>query len=290
MLENKVITFIVPTEYNNKDLKTFLKDYCKISSRVLTKIKRIDNGITRNNIKIKTIDIVHKDDEIIIKLPQDNNEITPIKGNLDIKYEDEYILVINKPPLMPVHPTKIHQEDTLANLVSYYMNCKNESYTFRCINRLDKDTSGLVVIAKDRYSSNIINKTIDKTYYAICEGTIDSDGTINKPIMVMPGRSIQRITSDNGERAITHYHILDNSNNHTYLEIKLETGKTHQIRCHFSSIGHPLAGDDMYGGSLKYISRQALHCGKICFNHPITKNKIEVTSNIPLDMEEVIKK
>ena len=285
--ENK-IEFTVPDEYNGADAKSFLRRYCKVSARTLSKLKRTNLGITRNNALLKTTDILKAGDVVVLSLPDDVNEIVPTKGDLDILFEDDYVMVVNKPPLMPAHPTKIHQEDTLANVISYYMKQKGEHYTFRAINRLDRDTSGCLLIAKDRYTAHALPRSVCKEYVAVCEGVIDSSGTVNRPIKVMEGRSIQRIVSDDGALAVTHYYPVLTANNHTLTRFVLETGRTHQIRCHISSIAHPLAGDDMYGGSLEYITRQALHCRKMSFTHPITNQKIEIISGIPADICAVL--
>lgn len=285
--ENK-IEFIVPDEYSGADAKTFLRRYCKVSARTLSKLKRTNLGITRNNALLKTTDILCKGDVVVLSLPDDINEIVPIVGELDILYEDDHIMVVNKPPLMPVHPTKIHQEDTLANIISYYMQKNGEHYTFRAINRLDRDTSGCLLIAKDRYTAHALPNSVKKEYVAVCEGIIASSGTINRPIKVMEGRSIQRVVSDDGAHAVTHYYPVLTANNHTLTKFVLETGRTHQIRCHMSSISHPLAGDDMYGGSLGFITRQALHCRKISFTHPITNRDVEIVSDLPIDICSVL--
>lgn len=284
----KTIEYIVPAECDGVDTKTFLRRHCGISARTLSKLKRTNLGISRNGELLKTTHILHTDEVVVLSMPDDENEIKPIEGELDILFEDEYILVANKPTLMPVHPTKIHQEDTLANIVAYYMAQKGENYTFRAINRLDRDTSGCVLIAKDRVCANSLPETVKKEYVAVCEGEIDSSGTVDRPIKVMEGRSIQRVVSDDGQCSITHYFPILTKNNHTLTKFILETGRTHQIRCHMSSIGHPLAGDDMYGGSLEYINRQALHCYKISFIHPITKEYVEIVSELPEDICSVI--
>lgn len=286
---NKQLEFIVPPEWNDKNANDFLRYYCKVSARMITRLKRENNGITRNSVLLRTIDKVYENDKIILKLPIDNNKITPVKGNLNILFEDEYVLIVDKPYNMPVHPTKIHQNDTLANLVIYHQLSNKENFTFRAINRLDKDTSGIVVIAKDRYTASSLFGNLQKIYYAICEGEITNNGTINRPIGLMEGHTIQRCIREDGEKSITHYKVIKNINNHTYLEIQLETGHTHQIRCHFSGIGYPLAGDDMYGGEIKFISRQALHCGKVMFIHPITNKEITITSDTPEDMMILLK-
>lgn len=280
----KTIEYVVPVECDGIDAKTFLRRHCGISARTLSKLKRTKLGISRNGELLKTTHILHTNDVVVLAMPDDENEIKPVKGDLDILFEDKYILVVNKPPLMPVHPTKIHQEDTLANIVSFYMKQKGESYTFRAINRLDRDTSGCVLMAKDRVCAHSLPESVKKEYVAVCEGEISSSGTVDRPIKVMEGRSIQRIVSDDGQRAVTHYFPMFSKNNHTLTKFILETGRTHQIRCHMSSIGHPLSGDDMYGGSLDFINRQALHCYKISFIHPITKEYIETISELPSDI------
>lgn len=266
----------------------YLKKHCKVSARMITRLKREKNGILRNDELLRTIDNVFSGDIVKLNLPEDKNEIVPIKGHLEVLYEDDYVIVVNKPYNMPVHPTKIHQEDTLANYLMYMQQRKGERYTFRAINRLDKDTSGLVVIAKDRYCANYLFKTMNKIYIAVCEGIVEGTGTINKPIGLLEGHTIQRAIMESGEPSITHYKSVEHINNHTLLEIILETGHTHQIRCHFSGIGYPLAGDDMYGGSVDLISRQALHCKTVSFLHPITHEQIEVTSEIPEDIKRII--
>lgn len=280
----KILTFTVPEDSESIDTKTFLRRHCQVSARTLSKLKRTDMGITRDGKLLKTTDILKAGDIVTLAMPDDVNEITPIKGELDILFEDEHIILVNKPYYMPVHPTKIHQEDTLANILCYYMQQKGEYYTFRAINRLDRDTSGCLLIAKDRYTANCLPTTVSKEYVAACEGEINSSGTVNAPIKVMEGRSIQRVVSADGAPSITHYFPVFTKNDHTLTRFILETGRTHQIRCHMSSISHPLAGDDMYGGSLNFISRQALHCNKMSFIHPVTNEFIAIKCDIPKDI------
>lgn len=284
---SKKLEFIVPEECDKSTARTFLRKRCGVSARIITQLKREKNGILRNGKKIKTIDILNKDDIITLNLPLEENKIFPVKGDLKILFEDENIIIFDKPCGVPVHPTKIHQKDTLANFHSYMQKQRSETYKFRAVNRLDKDTSGIVVVAKDKYTASYLFNNIEKTYYAVCEGVITDSGTIDKPIRLKEGHSIQRTCADDGAKSITHYKPLLNYNNHTLLEIKLETGHTHQIRVHFSSTGHPLAGDDMYGGSLDYINRQALHCGEISFTHPFTKEKIIINSELPEDIKKL---
>lgn len=289
-MQNRNLKFVVPDECDRMSAKVFLKKHCNVSARMLAQLKRENEGILRNNKIIKTIDTVYSGDIIELNLPKDCNNIVPTKGELDILYEDDYLIALDKPYNMTVHPTKIYQENTLANYLSYYQKTKGESYTVRVINRLDKDTSGIVIVAKNKFVASYLFNNLKKTYIALCEGIICGSSTIDKPIRLLEGHTVQRTTAADGKRAITHYKAISHSKEHTLLEITLETGRTHQIRCHLSSIGHPLAGDDMYGGSLKFISRQALHCNKVIFTHPINHNVIEIKSQLSNDISEAMLK
>lgn len=274
-------TFIVSKEYDGKDVKTFLKSYCNVSARLLTDLKKYPNGITANGSHIRSIDIIHTNDIIKIKLPIEKSDIIPVNLPLNIVYEDNDIIILDKPPFMPVHPVRNHIDDTLANGLAYYAQSKGEIWTFRAINRLDRDTSGLVLVCKNGYSASILSGKVEKVYMALCQGIILGKGTIDAPIRLKEGHTIQREVGEGGVKAITHWESIATKNNHTLLFIKLETGRTHQIRVHFSSIGLPLAGDDMYGGSRKYFQRQCLHCAELKFIHPITKKQMIIKSNIP---------
>lgn len=283
-----ILIFTVPKEYDGVVCKEFLKKHCKISSRLITKLVRTEKGITKDGKLIRTIDSVHFGDTIEIKLPNDNNEIVPVSGELDIKFEDKHILIVNKPPNMPVHPTKNHQRDTLANIVRYYALSKGEDYTFRAINRIDRDTSGLVLIAKDRFTASGL-KGVYKEYTAVCQGNIVEDGTVDKNIRLRPDSKMVREVNSEGARAVTHYFVLSRNKEYSLVRCILETGRTHQIRCHMSYLGHPLAGDDLYGGNRDKISRQALHCSYLRFIHPVAKQTIEIKSQMPDDMKSLIK-
>lgn len=285
-----ILNFTVPAQYDNTQAKWFLRNYCNISVRLITALKLVPLGISRNGELLRVIDTVYENDIIQIKLPEDNNEIEPVDIPLDICYEDDHIIVLNKPPYMPVHPTHGHIDDTLANGVAFYLNNKNESFSFRAINRIDRDTTGLVLVAKHSYAASNLVKNVQKKYVAVCEGEILNSGTVDAKISLLPGHTIQRTagTSD-GVTAITHYNPILTKNGHTLVEFNLETGRTHQIRVHMSYIKHPLAGDDMYGGSLEYIKRQALHCKTITLLHPVTHKEITVTTDLPDDMQNIIR-
>lgn len=278
----RIIDFNVGNDLAGKTVLHVLK-YNGVSRRLITKLKQISDGITKNGIHTRTIDTVQKGDIISIKL--DEETPLPKSENLTVPivYEDDDVIVFDKPAFMPVHPSFKHQGDTLGNFFATHC----EGLTFRPINRLDRDTSGLCVVAKNRFSATHLQKSIDKTYFAIVEGKITAGGTINKPIARIENSIIKRCISEKGQKAVTHYEVLTCNESFSLLKIKLETGRTHQIRVHFSSEGFPLAGDDMYGGSLEFIKRQALHCGEISFLQPINNKKIILKSKIPHDMKNI---
>ncbi len=286
----KKLVFYVPNECDNMRAQRFLRGRCGLSARIITQLKREKDGILMDGKILRTIDCVQAGKTVVINLPSENTTVEPIKGNLKIAYEDDYILIADKPPLMPVHPVKQHQTDTLANIVAYYCREKNDSFVFRAVNRLDKDTSGLVIIAKNKFCAHALKNSVQKIYYAICEGIISASGTVNAPIGLTEGSKIVREVRSDGMPSITHYTPILAGDNFTFTELWLETGRTHQIRCHMSSIGHPLLGDDLYGGGLELITRQALHCGEISFIHPVTKESLNIKAELPLDMQKIIKK
>ena len=275
------------SEYNAV-LKDFLIHDCGISKRLLAKLKRCENGISVNGVqsrvtvKIKPGDIVglrSKDSEGFL---EGNSEL-----NVPKVFENESLVEYDKPVGMPVHPSIKHQGDTLGNYFSYICS----GLTFRPINRLDRDTSGVCVAAKNAFSAKSLQQSLEKTYYAVVCGKLDNDGTIDAPIGRTDGSIIKREVSKSGQNAVTHYKAVKCSydEKYTLVKINLETGRTHQIRVHFSYIGFPLAGDEMYGGDCSDISRQALHCKTVRFCHPITKEIITIDSELPEDMTSLIK-
>lgn len=288
------ITFTVAQELDGITVYNFLRGKCNVSYRLIKHLKRVPLGITANGQHIRTIDPLRGGDVVVLNIPDDENPTQPNALPIDIVYEDEHIAVINKPFGMPVHPARDHVTDTLANAFSAHLIEKGEPNTaFRVINRLDRDTTGLVLTAKNSHAASLLHGHTDKVYYAICQGILTGSGTIDAPIRVMEGHGIQREVGEGGVSAITHWtamknmHITSPSGNiHdlTLLEIHLETGRTHQIRVHFTSLNMPLAGDDMYGGSWDLIHRQALHCGQLNFCHPITGKPMEFKVPLPQDM------
>lgn len=264
-------------------LQSYLREKCGVSRRLLQKLKNREGGITRNGEFIRTIDEVYKDDVIVLNCGE-SNDIEP-NGELkaDIVFENENIIIFDKPSGMPVHPSVRHRSDTLANLFAYLY----PQLTFRSVNRLDKDTSGLCLTAKDPYSANLLQKKCRKVYFAAAEGIITDSGIIDAPIARERESIITRCVRDDGQRAVTRYEPIMHSRGHTLLKIDLETGRTHQIRVHFAYIGHPLAGDDLYGGSREFIGRQALHCGKMILRLPNSTEETEFSAPLPDDIKNL---
>lgn len=285
------LKFKVEAEYDNMQTKRYLKQVHGLSTRLITRLKNTPDGILMDGKLLRAVDCVRAGAVITVNLPDEHSEyIEPVKGEPEVLYEDNFILAVNKPPFMPVHPVKQHQADTLANIVVYYERQRGESYVFRAHNRLDRDTSGVVLIAKDKFTINKLKNRVEKTYTALVHGKIENSGTIAKPIGLLDDSKIVRHVLSEGAPAITHYKPIAYNEQATLLSLRLETGKTHQIRCHMSSAGHPLVGDELYRGKREYINRQALHCGTVEFTHPVTDEKITVTAPLPKDIEEAIKK
>ena len=292
-----VLTFDVLPENDGISVYNFLRAKCGVSYRLIKKLKRVPMGITANGQHIRTIDPLSGCDVVALNIPEDENPTMPVELPIEIIYEDEHIAVINKPFGMPVHPAREHVSDTLANAFSAHIMANGEpNAAFRVINRLDRDTSGLVLTAKNSHAASLLHGHTDKVYYALCQGTLTGSGTIDAPIRVMEGHGIQREVGEGGVRSVTHWRSLKNisltaPNGNRYdltlLEIHLETGRTHQIRVHFTYLGMPLAGDDMYGGSRDLIGRQALHCGQLDFTHPMTGEKMHFSIPLPPDMAEL---
>ena len=250
-----------------------------VSRRLITRLKRTENGITRNGELIRTIDIVHSGDEIVL-CEQDEKLLEPnCELDVEILYEDDQLIVFNKPPFMPVHPSIKHQGDTLGNFFAYHC----PGLTFRPVNRLDRDTSGCVIVAKNQYAAKALQRSYQKVYYAICHGVFENtEGTVSAPIAREKESIIKRCVRADGQAAATHYKVLEQREKYALIEFHLENGRTHQIRVHMAHIGHPIAGDDMYGGSREDYARQALHCGQVTFVHPTSGEQITV--NAPTEL------
>ncbi len=283
---------VIDNTYLN--VKEVLKAEFLMSDRLLLKLKR-SKKITLNNEEVYMHHPISIGDIINVDLnyEESNENIVPINMPLDIIYEDDCYLVINKPSGIPVHPSAKHYLDSLSNGVRFYFDKMNINKKIRPVNRLDKDTSGLVIFAKNEYIQECLvrqmkSKNFVKKYIAIVNGHLEkNEGTILAPIARKDNSIIERCVSENGETAITHYKVLNTNKekNFDVVECTLETGRTHQIRVHFSYICHPLLGDTLYGTSSTLINRQALHSYYISFIHPITKDRKVYEIQLPNDMQ-----
>lgn len=218
-----------------------------------------------------------------------SEKILPVEMKLDILYEDEDLLVINKPADMPIHPSVGNYENTLANGVAYYYLKQGKPFVYRCINRLDRDTTGGLILAKNALSAAILstrmrNRRIRRTYLAVLEGILPEKGTISAPIARVEGSAIEReVNFETGEPAVTHYERLAARNGYSLAELHLETGRTHQIRVHMKYLGFPLPGDYLYHPVYDRIGRQALHSYQLEFVHPVTGEPLLFTAPVPED-------
>lgn len=278
---------------DQKYLKQILKEKFGISDNLLNKLKKDKKIYLNNNNNIYLDTIINHKDEIKINLDfeEDNTNIVPTKMPINILYEDEGLLILNKPPHLPVHPSLNHYENSLSNGVKYYYDSINLKRKIRPINRLDKDTSGVVIFAKNEYMQYRL-QNYSKEYIAIVTGKLIGTDIINEPIARKHDSIIERCVNINGDNAITEYEVLKNfeieNQKLTLIKCILHTGRTHQIRVHMKHIGYPILGDTLYGKKSSLINRQALHAHKIKFTHPITRKILEITTDIPTDISTIL--
>ena len=266
------------------------------SRQNLVELKKMPRSILVNGGPRRLNEILTDMDTLTVHIQEhiSSLQIPPVRLPLDIIYEDEDIIVINKPAGMPVHPSINNYTNTLANGLAWYYQEQGKPFIFRCTNRLDRDTSGLTIIAKHMLSSNILSRMtvrheIRREYLAIVRGSLQpAEGTISAPLSRKPGSVIERtVDFDHGERAVTHYHVVEETNGHSLVSLLLETGRTHQIRIHMKYLGFPLIGDYLYNPDMEYMQRQALHSCRLALNHPITGEKLEFRAPLPEDMQSV---
>lgn len=279
------IEYIIPAEYDGRKVKHYLRGAAGVSSRLMNSLKTYPDGITLNGQHIRTIDIIKEGDVLAVNIPDRFGETQPIEMPLDIVYEDDDFIVINKSPFVAMHPTHNHQGDTLANGLAYYLQKRNKPTVFRAVGRLDKGTSGLVVCALNELSASKIPDTAHKEYLAVVSGDAPESGTVDSPIYRPDPMKTLRCVDARGDRAVTHFEKIEGNGEMSLLRLRLETGRTHQIRVHFAFLGAPLLGDGMYGEARSDITHQALHCGKVSFLQPVTGEKITCTAPMPEDME-----
>ena len=293
MILNYTITKNDITKYSS--INEHLTDRLKFSSNLLSKLIRLQN-IKCNNIICDTRNKPIYDSILSIDFgyEEDNSNIVPNNIKLDIVYEDDWLIVLNKPAGIAIHPSLLHYDNSLSNGVRFYFDSINLKKKIRPVNRLDFNTSGLVVFAKCEYIQECLIKQMEshifkKEYLCIVEGKLSHlSGSINLPIARKDNSIIERVISPNGKNAITHYEVLKEFNNFSLVKCSLETGRTHQIRVHFSSIGHPLVGDTLYGHASNILDRQALHSYKLEFVHPITNKKRVFVCDLPNALKKII--
>ena len=295
----RIITYHIDETFQNQTILQFLKKK-RYTDKAIIALKKTPEGILLNDVWAYVNQKISSGDILTIKLSEteSSEKIVPEKLDIDIVYEDEDILVVNKPWNMPVHPSQNHYSGTLANGIAYYFAAQDKPFIFRCVNRLDRDTTGLTILCKHQLAGGILSnmvseKLIKRTYLAICtdDGSLPENGTIEAPIARKEGSTIERIVDyEKGEDATTHFkrllHLPDKQI--SLIQLRLETGRTHQIRVHMSSIGHPLIGDDLYGGDCTMINRQSLHSYSLHFTHPITLQEMYFEQELPEDMKKCL--
>ncbi|WP_226530481.1 RluA family pseudouridine synthase [Metabacillus niabensis] len=268
----------------------------QISKRALTDIKFNGGDILVNSEHVTVRHKVKEGDVLTIIFPEEErgSGLQADKVPFNIVYEDQHCLVINKPPYVPSIPSREHTKGTLANgLIDYYEKHHIPS-TVHIVNRLDKDTSGLMLVAKHRFAHSLFStqqktKQIHRTYKAVVHGVLALDkGTITAPIGRKKDSIIEREVCEEGQVAVTHYEVIQRLEDKTLVELVLETGRTHQIRVHMSSLGNPLCGDQLYGGNENEIKRQALHSSQLSFWHPLLEKQLTFETEIPEDMRELL--
>ena len=289
----------VEGKYEGASIREFLKEELELSTRLI-RGAALEQRILVNNNPVRMRHRLHEGDEVVVKLQRkESQNIIPEKMDINIVYEDSDILVLNKQPYLVVHPTRSYPTGTLANGVLYYFKESNQECIVRLVSRLDMNTSGLIIIAKNQFAHMALSKemkenNLEKRYLAIVHGHLkEKEGTIDAPIYKPEGDEygIQRIIDYRGQRSITHYKVIESFEGGDLVECLLETGRTHQIRVHLNHLGHPIYGDSLYGYEEEdLIPRQALHAYGLNFKSPRTKEDLSLRAELPDDMKKLIEK
>ena len=293
---NRTLTYHITASETGLRVEQYLRRR-GFSRQNLVELKKMPESIMVNGTWYYMNQTLSEDDELIVRIREtaSSDKIPPVYLPLHIVYEDEDLVVVNKPAGMPIHPSLNNYTNSMANALAWYYQEQGKPFIFRCCNRLDRDTSGLTVVAKHLVSGNILSdmvrrRDIHREYLAIVRGHVSPEaGTINAPLARKPGTIIERTVDwEQGETAITHYRLVEERNGHSLISLRLETGRTHQIRIHMKYLGYPLIGDYLYNPDMEYIGRQALHSHRLSFTHPITGKPMEFTAPLPKDMEKVL--
>ena len=284
----RIIDFEITEEYENIKIFTFLKYKRGFSTKLIRTLKNTENGILLNGRFARTVDLLKAGDKLTVSIPDDESAPAPADSEIDVIYEDDDLLIINKSPYMAMHPTHNHQGDTLANAVASHLAKAGKLCTFRAVGRLDKGTSGLVVCALNPLAASKLNGKIKKEYLAIVKGVPEKRGTVDVPIYRPdPMKTLRACSYEKGvESAVTHWELVNAREDRSLIRLRLETGRTHQIRVHMAHIGHPLAGDSYYGDFLPEYGHQLLHCKRVVFTHPVTGESVDFTAPVPAEFRD----
>ena len=293
---NRNIDYIIDEDSAGLRVEQFLRRK-RYSGQNLSEIKRMPKSILVNGVHYYMRQELSKGDQLQVRICETKNseKIPPTNLPLDIIYEDEDLLVLNKPAGMPIHPSLNNYTNSIANALAYYFQSQGKPFIFRCCNRLDRDTSGLTIVSKHLVSYSILSdmtkyREVHREYLAIARGSVTpSEGTIQAPLGRKEGTIIERTVDwEHGEDAVTHYKVVKEANGHSLVSLRLETGRTHQIRIHMKYLGYPLIGDYLYNPDMEYMTRQALHSHHMEFTHPITGEHMSFTAPLPEDMARVM--
>ncbi|MCB7303694.1 RluA family pseudouridine synthase [Bariatricus massiliensis] len=287
----RILAYNITEEYDGSTIQKFLKAH-SYSAQIIRRLKETKEGITKNGIWARVGEPLCSGDVLSLTLVEkaSSENIVPSPLPLSIVYEDEDLMIVNKAADMPIHPSQGNYDNTLANACAYYYQQKGGPFVYRCINRLDRDTTGLLILAKNMYSASLLSgmcadRKIHRQYVALAQGLTPGSGTITAPIARAPGSTIERMVDfSTGEYACTHFRRLAYKNGYSLISLELDTGRTHQIRVHMKHIGHPLPGDFLYNPDYTIIGRQALHSWRLSFQHPITGIPLCFTASLPDDM------
>lgn len=293
---NRNIDYIIDEDSAGLRVEQFLRRK-RYSGQNLSEIKRMPKSILVNGVHYYMRQELSTGDHLQVRICETKNseKIPPTNLPLDIIYEDEDLLVLNKPAGMPIHPSLNNYTNSIANALAYYFQSQGKPFIFRCCNRLDRDTSGLTIVSKHLVSGSILSdmtkyREVHREYLAIARGSVTpSEGTIQAPLGRKEGTIIERTVNwEHGEDAVTHYKVVKEANGHSLVSLRLETGRTHQIRIHMKYLGYPLIGDYLYNPDMEYMTRQALHSHHMEFTHPITGEHMSFTAPLPEDMVRVM--
>lgn len=293
---NRNIDYIIDEDSAGLRVEQFLRRK-RYSGQNLSEIKRMPKSILVNGVHYYMRQELSTGDHLQVRICETKNseKIPPTNLPLDIIYEDEDLLVLNKPAGMPIHPSLNNYTNSIANALAYYFQSQGKPFIFRCCNRLDRDTSGLTIVTKHLVSGSILSdmtkyREVHREYLAIARGSVTpSEGTIQAPLGRKGGTIIERTVDwEHGEDAVTHYKVVKEANGHSLVSLRLETGRTHQIRIHMKYLGYPLIGDYLYNPDMEYMTRQALHSHHMEFTHPITGEHMSFTAPLPEDMARVM--